>query len=686
MPRFSRIIPALVLVIGAFASANTVWAPAESYPATAIWSDAANWTNGLPGLADKAQFNVEGAAECIVDTAVGVGMLAMGDNGTNNGTFLRIVNGGTLTTYTAGSWSAVGYNRVATLTVEVGGRLETAHRLFVGRDALAQADGLPSRLIVDGGTAVIGQDLQMGLDNGYGILVVDGGGLVDIKGNLTLGGEMLIDVRNGTIVIEGNRLTNINTWESNGKIVAFGGEGMLVYDYNDRNSGKTTVTAVATDTTPPSPNPATFASAPAAYGPDRITMTATPGTDDNGPVMYLFNETSGNPGGTSSGWQLENSYTDTGLSANTTYTYSVTLRDAFGNETVPSAEASAATWSAATADITWNKTGTPGNWGASSHWTGTDPKRPDGNFICRFTNSNRAESRVTGSHIFNQLVQNANSTIRVQDGGRLTATASWSSIGYNSGTSNRMIVETGGEVHIGGHLWIGYSSPSVGILDVNGGTVNVSQQFGLGWNGGAGCVNVRDGGVLNLNRIDGVNSIKGASILNVESGSIVINGDRTNEVGNYVSAGKIVAYGGAGRVLYDYNATYPGKTTIQAFEPVDGDINGDGGVDIGDLAMLAADWLVSDCDSPANFDPWCLVNYRDFAVLASNWLGGIRTHWRVVETVYPTDDIIVTPYDAGDFGIVADGQTDVTDAIQTALISIDNLGGGTLFLPSGQYK
>lgn len=687
MPRFSRFIPALVLVIGAFAAADTVWSPAASYPAAASWSDAAHWTNGLPDLADKAQFNVDGTAECIVETAVGVGMLAMGDNGTQTGTFLRIVNGGTLTTHAVGSWSAVGYNRPATLIVEAGGTLNTAHRLFVGRRALTEANGVPSHLIVDGGTVIIhAGNLQMGLDDGFGLLTVDGGGVVDIRaGTLTMGGDMLIDVREGTILMHGDGAGAISAWEGT-KIVAYGGLGVLIYDYDDRNPGKTTITALAVDPTPPSPNPATFSLPPVAIGANTITMTATVGWSVNGPVQYLFKELSGNPGGLTSGWQSDPVFTATGLQAETTYIYTVTLRDPFGIQTDESAPASATTWSATTTDIIWNKTGSPGNWATASHWTGTNPKRPDGNFNCRFTNSNRAESRVTGSHIFNQLVQNANSTIRVQNGGCLTATASWSSIGYNSGTSNRMIVEGGGVVNISGHMWIGFSSPSIGILDIDGGTVNVSQQFGLGWNGGTGYVNVRDGGVLNLNRMDGVNSIKGASILNVESGYIVINGDRTNEVGNYVSAGKIVAYGGAGRVLYDYNATHHGKTTIQAFEPVDGDINRDGGVDIGDLAMLASDWLVSDCDSPANFDPWCLVNYRDFAVLASNWLGGIMTTWRVVETIYPTDDIIVTPYDAGDFGIVADGQTDVTDALQTALISIDNLGGGTLFLPAGQYK
>ena len=56
-------------------------------------------------------------------------------------------------------------------------------------------------------------------------------------------------------------------------------------------------------------------------------MTATTGSDASGPVEYYFDETSGNPGGSDSGWQTSPSYTDTGLSPSTQYTYTVQMRD-----------------------------------------------------------------------------------------------------------------------------------------------------------------------------------------------------------------------------------------------------------------------------------------------------------------------------------------------------------------------
>ena len=64
-----------------------------------------------------------------------------------------------------------------------------------------------------------------------------------------------------------------------------------------------------------------------ATGPDW-----TQGYPPSGELLYHFDETSGNPGGTDSGWQESSSYTDTGLSADTKYTYRVQARDKSANQ------------------------------------------------------------------------------------------------------------------------------------------------------------------------------------------------------------------------------------------------------------------------------------------------------------------------------------------------------------------
>ncbi len=100
--------------------------------------------------------------------------------------------------------------------------------------------------------------------------------------------------------------------------------------------------ASMTDPYAPSPDAMSFAAAPAATGFDSITMTATRATDISG-VEYYFTNTAG--GGNDSGWQDSAYYADTGLTAETLYSYTVTARDKSINQntTAPSAPISATT-------------------------------------------------------------------------------------------------------------------------------------------------------------------------------------------------------------------------------------------------------------------------------------------------------------------------------------------------------
>ncbi len=97
------------------------------------------------------------------------------------------------------------------------------------------------------------------------------------------------------------------------------------------------------DNQPPTPDPAEWASGPHALGGTEITMAAEMGTDASGGIEYYFDETSGNPGGNGSGWQTDPIYNDTGLEPGYEYTYTVKMRDKYGNETGVSAEGKAIT-------------------------------------------------------------------------------------------------------------------------------------------------------------------------------------------------------------------------------------------------------------------------------------------------------------------------------------------------------
>ncbi len=83
-----------------------------------------------------------------------------------------------------------------------------------------------------------------------------------------------------------------------------------------------------TDSFAPSPDPMSFSSVPTSTGDSSIAMTASLATDFSG-VEYYFTCTAG--GGNDSGWQVNRTYVDTGLTPETQYTYTVKARDTSGN-------------------------------------------------------------------------------------------------------------------------------------------------------------------------------------------------------------------------------------------------------------------------------------------------------------------------------------------------------------------
>ena len=107
------------------------------------------------------------------------------------------------------------------------------------------------------------------------------------------------------------------------------------------------VTPVPTDTTPPSPDPMQWepGGEPAATSTSEITMTAALATDTENSVEYCLMGVSG-PSVGSMCWQATRTFTDTGLSVNTVFSYEAIARDtAFPpNETSPSPTLSAATF------------------------------------------------------------------------------------------------------------------------------------------------------------------------------------------------------------------------------------------------------------------------------------------------------------------------------------------------------
>ncbi|MEM7791725.1 MAG: glycosyl hydrolase family 28-related protein [Verrucomicrobiota bacterium] len=77
----------------------------------------------------------------------------------------------------------------------------------------------------------------------------------------------------------------------------------------------------------------------------------------------------------------------------------------------------------------------------------------------------------------------------------------------------------------------------------------------------------------------------------------------------------------------------------------------------------------------------CLV----FGVLASWSAFAQSPEWRIVQTKYPTADVVVVGLDVTDFGADKTGKRDSTRAFQNALNRMRDAGGGTVFAPEGRY-
>jgi len=84
------------------------------------------------------------------------------------------------------------------------------------------------------------------------------------------------------------------------------------------------------DNQPPQPDPMTFATVPVGLSVSSIWMMATSATDSNPPVYYHFtNQTTA----TSTGWQTNTTWTNSGLNVNGRYGYQVQAKDSLDNET-----------------------------------------------------------------------------------------------------------------------------------------------------------------------------------------------------------------------------------------------------------------------------------------------------------------------------------------------------------------
>ena len=189
---------------------------------------------------------------------------------------------------------------------------------------------------------------------------------------------------------------------------------------------------------------------------------------------------------------------------------------------------------------------------------------------------------------------------------------------------------TGGTLEITDYIWWGDDNGSHATFTMSGGVITVSNEFELGWGGGhgtwimtGGSVTCGElvvptdtgaaaelflhGGTINVGS-DGL-ELNSVGMIDVGDGTLILEGDRTEQINTLIEAGRITFYSGSGRVVLDYDDRNPGKTTLSArwtgnaYNPSPAD-----GVYYADT-WVTLSWSAD--DSAASHDVYMADNYDD---------------------------------------------------------------------------
>ncbi len=103
-----------------------------------------------------------------------------------------------------------------------------------------------------------------------------------------------------------------------------------------------------------------------------------------------------------------------------------------------------------------------------------------------------------------------------------------------------------------------------GTLTMTGGVIELGWDLKIPGNSGTGKANL-NGGTLNARNL---NLTSDLGFMDITAGTLVLMGDDTATLRNYINDGRLTAYDGQGDIQMDYNETNPGKTTVTASHPL----------------------------------------------------------------------------------------------------------------------
>jgi len=194
-----------------------------------LWSTPANWdTSMLPTSADQARINMVPGPTIANEGAVAktVGVISSE----------LTVDGGTFTTI---AWVTVrGTDSILTMN---SGTLTAGTSLNISEGATSSAT-----LNINGGTITTRGSLRIGKNDGTGHVNLYGGTINTNRLELRWqGGVGTMDIRAGTLIMNGDAVSTVQGYIDNGWITAYDGGGTLHLDYDVTNPGKTTLSATS---------------------------------------------------------------------------------------------------------------------------------------------------------------------------------------------------------------------------------------------------------------------------------------------------------------------------------------------------------------------------------------------------------------------------------------------------------
>jgi len=258
----------LTALTGSALATDCVWTNSSG---SGLWDNPGNWApNQVPTGADKAKVVLLAPNDAHITAGMDLVImyLVVGDNASGE----MHMTGGSLAISPPPNpnWAIVAYGPkdVGIITMD-GGTINTGDRLFIG----FQGNGT---LNMNGGTLNVGGTFGIGYGEGYTTgrgYVYLYGGTINVGTQAVGSGLMMstpagqlgkLDITLGTLVLAGNRVTQVTGYINNGYITAYNGLGDVIVDFNNVTV-KTTVTAVTNTTRARGPYPSNMAKEVAPY-------------------------------------------------------------------------------------------------------------------------------------------------------------------------------------------------------------------------------------------------------------------------------------------------------------------------------------------------------------------------------------------------------------------------------------